>query len=79
MNRPFVATRLQNWKLQIRQALVSSGSQPNPASSPEWYTGLAVSPALFSEQLGKMHVSLLRANSRPDQPQACRLNAGMAQ
>ncbi len=34
-------------------------------SSPEWYTGLVVSPASFSRQLSEMQLSLMRANNEP--------------
>jgi len=38
-------------------------SAPTTAGAPEWYAGLAVSPASFSRQLGEMQTSLQRANS----------------
>ena len=49
-----------------------ANSGPNAVdSSPEWYAGLAVSPASFSQQLGNMQISMLRANTlRANSPQA---------
>jgi hypothetical protein len=71
-----ISNRLAAWirdrKAEIRQALTAARSEPSPNSSPEWYTGLVVSPASFSRQLGEMQLSLMRANNEPyQQTQEC--------
>jgi hypothetical protein len=66
-----ISNRLAAWirdrKAEIRQVMTAARSEPNPASSPEWYTGLVVSPTSFSRQLGDMQLSLMRANNEPHQ------------
>lgn len=54
--------RFREWKNETIQAMKSASSEPNSASSPEWYAGLAVSPSAFSQQLGNMQLSLIREN-----------------
>lgn len=46
----------------MMQTIETTESRPNPENAPEWYTGLVVSPASFSQQLGDLQVSLQRAN-----------------
>ncbi len=72
-----IRNRLAAWfrdrRAEIGQAMTAAKSEPNAATSPEWYAGLAVSPASFSRHLGDMQSSLLRANTprantaRPEQ------------
>ncbi len=68
-----ISNRLVAWirdrKAEFRQ-VTAAKSEPNPTSSPEWYAGLVVSPASFSQQLGDMQLSLMRANeSRANESQ----------
>jgi hypothetical protein len=64
MNRNSPAARFRNWMAEIRQFLEAAKSEPAMTDSPEWYAGLAVSPASFSGQLGELQTSLLRANTQ---------------
>ena len=74
-----ISNRLALWirdrKAEFRQ-VTAAKSEPSPTSSPEWFTGLVVSPASFSQQLGDMQLSLMRANdehaneSLADEPRA---------
>jgi hypothetical protein len=63
MIRKRLAAWLRDRRAEIGQAMTAAKSETNSATSPEWYTGLAVSPASFSRQLGDMQTSLLRANT----------------
>jgi hypothetical protein len=56
-----LAAHFRKWKNQTTQVMNVAGREPNAAISPEWYAGLAVSPAAFSNQLSEMQISLLRA------------------
>jgi hypothetical protein len=62
MDFTMLTTRFREWKAELMRIPVNNHSVPAATSSPEWYTGLAVSPASFSRQLGDMQLSLLRAN-----------------
>ena len=64
MDYTSLATKLRGWKTDIRRTLDTGRSESAPAGSPEWYAGLAVSPASFSRQLGDMQTAMLRANSK---------------
>jgi hypothetical protein len=57
------ATLFRHVKAHVTRFVVAARAEPNPDGSPEWYTGLVVSPSSFSRQLGDMQVSLLRANA----------------
>jgi hypothetical protein len=63
MIRKRLAAWFRDRRAEIGQVMTAAKSEPNAATSPEWYTGLAVSPASFSRQLGDMQISLLRANT----------------
>ncbi len=58
-----LVSRIRGWKAELDDVLEGCVSQPSEVSSPEWYAGLAVSPASFSRQLADMQVSLQRANA----------------
>lgn len=51
------------WIAEIKHTLDSGRSQPPVPGPPEWYTGLAVSPASFSRQLGTMQIALQAART----------------
>ena len=73
-----LTARLHEWKTEFRRTLETGASGPEATGTPEWYTGLAVSPASFSQQLGDMQKSILRANA--DAPEAGRTSHdGMAE
>jgi hypothetical protein len=55
--------QFRHWTAEIRQSLEMENSEPMATDSPEWYTGLVVSPTSFSRQLGDMQVSLMEANA----------------
>jgi hypothetical protein len=42
---------------------MEDGPDPGTSRAPEWYAGLAVSPAAFSHELSEMQLSLQRANN----------------
>lgn len=63
MNVTSLAARIRDWKSEIQQAMAVARSEPHATDWPEWYAGLAVSPASFSRQLGQMQVSILRAST----------------
>ena len=73
MNWTSLALRLREWITEMKQTLETARSESRATDSPEWYAGLAVSPASFSTQLGDLQVSLLRANT--PQTNAPRANA----
>jgi len=56
-------TRIQEWKSEVQAVLETCESRPKEEHEPQWYAGLAVSPASFSQQLADMQVSLQRANT----------------
>jgi len=51
--------RVTESKAEIHQT--RSSRRPEAALRPEWFTGLAVSPASFSRQLSDMQVAMQRA------------------
>lgn len=55
-----LSERLLRWKAEIRRN--PEEDDRYPVSSPDWFAGLAVSPASFSRQLGDMQVAMLQAN-----------------
>ena len=70
MNYSSVATGFNELKDQVKRSLEGANALPPGPDSPEWYSGLAVSPATFSRQLSDMQISLQRANravTSPDQ------------
>jgi hypothetical protein len=77
-----LAERFRTWQAAIRRTLEVTASDPGTTNSPEWYAGLAVSPASFSRQLGDMQASLVRANTvhpnkiRPNAAQFDSANVG---
>jgi len=79
MDYTTLTTRFREWKAELKQIPATINSEPAPTNSPEWFAGLAVSPASFSRQLSDMQLSLLRANmSRiADKQAAC--EAGIMQ
>lgn len=62
MDHNSLANRLLEWKADMMRTIDAGADDPNAARYPEWYAGLAVSPASFSRQLGSMQVAMLRAN-----------------
>ncbi len=60
MDYSSLTARFREWKADVRRTLEAGTSGPTEAGSPEWYTGLAVSPASFSRQLGDMQIAMLR-------------------
>jgi hypothetical protein len=70
--------RFRAWIAEMKETLETAKSEP-ATNSPEWYAGLAVSPASFSRQLGDLQVSLLRANTpRANAPQPAGVGAPVA-
>jgi hypothetical protein len=65
MDYNMLSARFRQWRNELKRIPAMIHSGPSPASSPEWFTGLAVSPASFSRQLSEMQLSLLRANMSP--------------
>jgi len=57
-----LTARIREWKSEMKQTLEASNSVPTATDSPQWYAGLAVSPAAFSRQLGDMQLSMLKEN-----------------
>jgi hypothetical protein len=55
--------RFREWISEASQAMNPGEAGSNSATLPDLYTGLAVSPASFSRQLGELQTSLLRANT----------------
>jgi len=47
----------------IWRAVAAAPRDPATEKSPEWFTGLAVAPTEFSEQLAEMQLSLQQANT----------------
>ena len=71
MNWTSLTRRFREWIADMKQTLETTKSESDAMNSPEWYAGLAVSPASFSRQLGSMQASLLQANtSRPNSVQS---------
>lgn len=68
MNRNRLAAWFRDRKAEIGQALMAARSEPSTSQSPEWYTGLVVSPTSFSRQLSDMQLSLQRANGSMPRP-----------
>lgn len=60
MDYSSLTARFREWKAEVKRTLEAGTSGPVEAGLPEWYTGLAVSPASFSRQLGDMQVAMLR-------------------
>ena len=60
MDYSSLTARFREWKSDVKRTLEAGTSGPTEAGSPEWYTGLAVSPASFSRQLGDMQIAMLR-------------------
>jgi hypothetical protein len=77
MDYTTVTTRFREWKAELKQLPGIAHSEPIPTSCPEWYAGLAVSPAAFSRQLGDMQISLLRANMSRVADKRIALEAGI--
>jgi hypothetical protein len=74
-----LTTRFREWKAELKQAPGIAHYEPVPTSSPEWFAGLAVSPASFSRQLGDMQLSLLRANTSRTVDKRAAFEAGIMQ
>jgi hypothetical protein len=67
MNWTSLAAHFRKWRTEMMQTIETTESRPNPENAPEWYAGLVVSPAAFSQQLGDLQISLQRAN-QPSTP-----------
>lgn len=59
-----LATRLREWKTELKRTIEAGTAGPAVTGSPDWYAGLAVSPASFSQQLGDMQIAMLSANTK---------------
>ncbi len=65
-----IVSRVRSAKAAIENRLVNNNDADYIKPAPEWYTGLAVSPVAFSEQLGNLQLSLQRANAGHPAPAA---------
>jgi hypothetical protein len=74
MNWTSLAEQFREWTAEMKRTREAARSGPASTDFPEWYTGLEVSPASFSRQLGDMQTSLLKANA----PEATTVPSGRA-
>jgi hypothetical protein len=64
MDYSALTARLDEWKTELKRVLEAGTSAPAVTGAPEWYAGLAVSPASFSQQLGDMQIAMLSAGTK---------------
>lgn len=62
MNWNFLSEKFQAWVAEFREAAALSNDEVMASGREEWFAGLAVSPAEFSNQMADLQVSLERAS-----------------